>query len=234
MKLKNKIVLITGANGGLGQSFINYCLEQNVQKIYCCARDINKLNINDSRIEIIKLDITNLLDIDNLVKSIDYIDILINNAGVNSGKRIFEDISNDFEINVFGTLNIYKALYSKIKENGSIITINSILAFMNLPIMAQYCASKSALHSITQAIRAELKSKSIEVFEVFPGPMDTEMSKNLQMDKATPLQVVLNTFDGLTNKDFEIFPDDYSKNIISMLKNNSKKLEQQFACSIQQ
>ena len=43
MKLKNKIVLITGANGGLGQSFINYCLEQNVQKIYCCARDINKL-----------------------------------------------------------------------------------------------------------------------------------------------------------------------------------------------
>ena len=69
MKLKNKIVLITGANGGLGQSFINYCLEQNVQKIYCCARDINKLNINDSRIEIIKLDITNLLDIDNLVKS---------------------------------------------------------------------------------------------------------------------------------------------------------------------
>ena len=234
MKLKNKIVLITGANGGLGQSFINYCLEQNVQKIYCCARDINKLNINDSRIEIIKLDITNLLDIDNLVKSIDYIDILINNAGVNSGKRIFEDISNDFEINVFGTLNIYKALYSKIKENGSIITINSILAFMNLPIMAQYCASKSALHSITRAIRAELKSKSIEVFEVFPGPMDTEMSKNLQMDKATPLQVVLNTFDGLTNKDFEIFPDDYSKNIISMVKNNSKKLEQQFACSIQQ
>ena len=51
MKLKNKIVLITGANGGLGQSFINYCLEQNVQKIYCCDRDINKLK---SHLQIIK------------------------------------------------------------------------------------------------------------------------------------------------------------------------------------
>ena len=70
--------------------------------------------------------------------------------------------------------------------------------------------------------KSRIKSKSIEVFEVFPGPMDTEMSKNLQMDKATPLQVVLNTFDGLTNKDFEIFPDDYSKNIISMVKTTLK------------
>lgn len=234
MNLENKIVLITGANGGLGQAFIKYCLENNVQKIYCCARDIKNIDAIDKRIEPIKLDLTNLTDINNLESSIDSIDILVNNAGVNNEKRIFEALNNDFEVNTFGTLNICKALYPKIKENGSIITINSILAFMNLPIMAQYCASKSALHSITQAIRAELKSKSIEVFEVFPGPMDTEMSKNLQMDKATPLQVVLNTFDGLTNKDFEIFPDDYSKNIISMVKNNSKKLEQQFACSIQQ
>lgn len=234
MNLENKIVLITGANGGLGQAFIKYCLENNIQKIYCCARDIKNIDAIDKRIEPIKLDLTNLTDINNLESSIDSIDILVNNAGVNNEKRIFEALNNDFEVNTFGTLNICKALYPKIKENGSIITINSILAFMNLPIMAQYCASKSALHSITQAIRAELKSKSIEVFEVFPGPMDTEMSKNLQMDKATPLQVVLNTFDGLTNKDFEIFPDDYSKNIISMVKNNSKKLEQQFACSIQQ
>ena len=76
-----------------------------------------------------------------MVNSIDYIDILINNAGVNNEKRIFETLRNDFEVNVFGTLNITKLIYPKIKKK-KIITINSVLAFMNLPSMAQYCASK--------------------------------------------------------------------------------------------
>ena len=202
MSLKNKVVLITGANGGLGQAFVNYCLEQNVKKIYCCARDIKKLNIIDKRIEPLTLDITSSFDINNLVNSIDSIDILINNAGVNNEKRIFEDFNNDFEVNVFGSLNICRALLSKIKEKGSIITINSVLAFMNLPIMAQYCASKSALHSIMQAIRAELKTKSIDVFEVFPGPIDTRMSKNIQMQKTSPAEVVKNIFNDFNNKIF--------------------------------
>ena len=233
MSLKNKVVLITGANGGLGQAFVNYCLEQNVKKIYCCARDIKKLNIIDKRIEPLTLDITSSFDINNLVNSIDSIDILINNAGVNNEKRIFEDFNNDFEVNVFGTLNICRALHSKIKEKGSIITINSVLAFMNLPIMAQYCASKSALHSIMQAIRAELGTKSINVFEVFPGPIDTRMSKNIQMQKTSPAEVVKNIFNDFNNKIFEIYPDEFSKNIISMFKNNPEQLAEEFAISIQ-
>ena len=236
MNLKDKVVLITGANGGLGQAFVNYCLEKEVKKIYCCARNIENLNglniLDDDRVEVFKLDITNNLDIEKLVNSIDYIDILINNAGVNNEKRIFEILRNDFEVNVFGTLNVTKLLYPKIKENGVIITINSVLAFMNLPSMAQYCASKSALHSIMQAIRMELKTKAIDVYEVFPGPMDTKMSKNLEMQKATPAEVVKNTFEGLKGKSFEIFPDEASLGIMYMLKNNPKQLEKDFSSSI--
>src|SRR5574344_116608 len=233
MNLENKIVLITGANGGLGQAFIKYCLENNIQKIYCCARDIKNIDAIDKPIESIKLDLTNLTDINNLESSIDSIDILVNNAGVNNEKRIFEALNNDFEVNTFSTLNICKALYPKIKENGSIITINSVLAFMNLPIMAQYCASKSALHSIMQAIRAELGTKSINVFEVFPGPIDTRMSQNLKANKAIPYEIVKEVFNGVNNKTFEIFPDDFSKNIILMLKNNPEQLEKEYALSIQ-
>ncbi|WP_418187029.1 SDR family NAD(P)-dependent oxidoreductase [Aliarcobacter lanthieri] len=235
MNITDKEILITGANGGLGQIFINYCLEQNIKKIYCCARNtdsLKKLYGFNKRVEILTLDITKQSDIDNVANSINSIDLLINNAGFNSEKRIFETFSNDFEVNTFGTLNVTKAISSKIKQDGAIITINSILAFINLPTMALYCASKSALHSIMQAFRAELQNKQIQVYEVFPGPIDTNMAKNLQMSKASPKQIVEKTFEALENKTFEIFPDDFSKNIYSMLKINPKELEIDFASSV--
>lgn len=236
MNITDKEILITGASGGLGQTFINYCLEQNVKKIYCCARNIEnlkKLYGSNEKIELLTLDITKQSDINSVANSINSIDILINNAGFNSEKRIFEEFSNDFEINTFGTLNVTKTLSPKIKENGKIITINSVLAFINLPTMALYCASKSALHSIMQAIRAELGTKSINVFEVFPGPIDTRMSQNLKANKAIPYEIVKEVFNGVNNKTFEIFPDDFSKNIILMLKNNPEQLEKEYALSIQ-
>ena len=99
--------------------------------------------------------------------------------------------------------------------------------------MGLYCASKSALHSIMQAIRAELGTKSINVFEVFPGPIDTRMSQNLKANKAIPYEIVKEVFNGVNNKTFEIFPDDFSKNIILMLKNNPEQLEKEYALSIQ-
>ncbi|WP_418180016.1 SDR family NAD(P)-dependent oxidoreductase [Aliarcobacter lanthieri] len=235
MNITDKEILITGANGGLGQTFINYCLEQNVKKIYCCARNtdsLKKLYGSNKRVEILTLDITKQSDIDNVANSINSIDLLINNAGFNSEKRIFETFSNDFEVNTFGTLNVTKAISSKIKQDGAIITINSILAFINLPTMALYCASKSALHSIMQAFRAELQNKQIQVYEVFPGPIDTNMAKNLQMPKASPKQIVEKTFEALENKTFEVFPDDFSKNIYSMLKTNPKELEIDFSSSL--
>ncbi|MDN5107617.1 SDR family NAD(P)-dependent oxidoreductase [Aliarcobacter butzleri] len=237
MNFTDKEILITGASGGLGKTFINYCLEQNVKKIYCCARNIEnlqKLYSSNEKVEILTLDITKQSDIDNVAKSINSIDILINNAGFNSEKRIFEIFSNDFEINTFGTLKVSKTLSSKIKQTGKIITINSILAFINLPTMALYCASKSALHSIMQAFRAELQNRQIEVYEVFPGPIDTSMAENLQMPKTSPRQIVEKSFEALENKTFEVFPDDFSQNIYSMLKTNQKELEKEFASSVQQ
>ena len=58
------------------------------------------------------------------------------------------------------------------------------------------------------------------------------MSKNLEMQKATPDEVVKNTFEGLKGKSFEIFPDEASLGIMYMLKNNPKQLENDFASSI--
>lgn len=237
MNLSNKTILITGANGGVGRSLIRYCLEHKAKKIYCCARDITKLaDINDTNteIELCQLDITDINQIKVLAKSIDMIDILINNAGVNTGKRVFEETISDFEVNLFGTLNVCRELHKKIPKGGSIINITSIVALVNLPSMGLYCASKSALHSLSQAMRAELATSQITVYEVLPGPIDTNMTKGQIMEKTSPEEIVSAIFKGYENREYEIYPDPFAREIKIACEDDYKSIELSFAHSVQE
>lgn len=236
MCLRNKTILITGANGGLGRSFIQHCLRENAKKIYCCARNsetISNLEKLHSSIEVYTLDITDIESIRSLALKIEKIDILINNAGVNSGKRVFEESLIDFEVNVFGTLNVCRELRYKITKNGgAIINISSILALMNLPVLGLYSASKSALHSLTQAMRAELISDGIDVYEVLPGPIDTNMTKQQGIEKTSPDEIVQKIFEGYLIKNFYIYPDLFSKTIKKNIGKQANDLETTFAQSL--
>ena len=235
MCFENKVVFITGANGGLAKSFIEALLKENVKKIYCTARDLEKLEELkklSSKIEIFNLDITKKDELDEIASKIENIDYLINNAGVNSLKRVFDDSKIDFEVNLFGTLNSCQILSKKLNKNGSIINITSILALINLPIMGLYCASKSALHSLTQAFRAELQKENIKVYEVLPGPIDTNMTKGQDMPKSSTSYIVSNILDGIKNEEFEIYPDDFSKMVKRRLKDDKENLEKEFLNSL--
>lgn len=233
---ENKTILITGANGGLAKAFISELLTKNIKKLYCTARDVNSLEdikLVSEKIEVYSLDITKEEQIKELSLKIDNIDILINNAGVNSGKRIFDETKIDFNVNLLGTLNSYQVLSKKLNKNGLILNITSVLALINLPIMALYCASKSALHSLTQALRAELTKENILVIEVLPGPIDTNMTKGQEMPKTSPKDIVKNTFESLSQGQIEIYPDDFSKMIKERLAVDKENLEREFALSVQ-
>ncbi len=167
-----------------------------------------------------------------IASKIENIDYLINNAGVNSLKRVFDDSKIDFEVNLFGTLNSCQILSKKLNKNGSIVNITSILALINLPIMGLYCASKSALHSLTQAFRAELQKENIKVYEVLPGPIDTNMTKGQDMPKSSTSYIVSNIIDGIKNEEFEIYPDDFSKMVKRRLKDDKENLEKEFLNSL--
>ncbi len=236
MNLSNKTILITGANGGLGSALVKYAQGLNAKKIYCTARNTKSLEHlkNQENIEILELDITNKISVENFSMQIQNIDILINNAGFNSNQVLNDNIKTDFEVNVFGTLNICEALKNKINKGGSIVNITSILALINLPIMALYCASKSALHSITQALRAELANKEVYVHEILPGPIDTAMTKGQEMPKTSPEEIAKAIFEGIENKEEEILPDEFSKEIYKKLLTNPKALEKEFALSVKQ
>ena len=129
MNLENKTLLITGANGGLGQALVRYAINHNAAKIYCCARDVAKLEplkTLGENVELCPLDITDKSQIAAFAQTIGSIDILINNAGVNSGKRVFDESTDDFEVNVQGTLNVCRGLRTKISKGGAIVNISSI------------------------------------------------------------------------------------------------------------
>ncbi|DAB40481.1 MAG TPA: short-chain dehydrogenase [Sulfurovum sp. UBA12169] len=236
MNLENKIILITGANGGLGRAFVEYAIKNHAKKIYCCAKDIaalEDLKNKSNAIELCSLDITDKEQIKKLASTIEAIDILINNAGVNSSKKVFEESAIDFEVNVFGTLNVCRTLNHKIAKEGAIINVSSILALVNLPVNGLYCASKSALHSLTQAMRAELASRQIEVYEVLAGPIDTNMSKDQEMEKSKPQDIVNGVFKEYENKNYEIYPDGFSQMIKEGLSKDPLSVEKNFAQSVQ-
>lgn len=233
--LTNKTILITGANGGLGLALLKEALAHNAKKIHACVRTVENataLKALDPRVEIHSLVTTDHQSVQNLADSISEIDILINNAGVNSEKRVFEPCQSDFETNVFGTLNMCQAFENKIATNGAVITITSILALVNLPIMGLYSASKSALHSITQALRAEFALKQIDVYEAFPGPMDTKMSQNQHLDKAQPEDIAREIWAGYKAKRFEIYPDIASKGIKEGLLHDPEAVADECAKSL--
>ena len=235
--MENKIVLITGANRGLGRAFVEKILELKPSKIYCAARDIDSLkSIKEMSdvIEIIELDITSKESINKAAAKIQRLDVLINNAAANSNTRLFDDSFLEIEVNLKGTINLTQAFFEKLKSSkGKVVNITSITALVNFALLANYCISKSALHSFTQALRAEFRLFGGEVYEVLPGPIDTRMTEGSQMEKTKPEDIVEATLESMKNKIYEIYPDKFAKIVKKRLEDEPQKLIEEFSMSIQ-
>lgn len=235
--MKNKVILVTGANGGLGSVFVKKLLELEPSKIYCTARDGKSLeNIKEMSniIEILQMDITSKNSINEAISKIDTLDVLINNAGVNSNKKLFDESFYDLDVNLKGTVNLTQALFEKLKESkGTVVNVTSVLALVNLPILSSYCVSKSALHSFTQALRAEFGLFGGEVYEVLPGPIDTKMTEGSPLEKTQPEDIVDAVINEIKNKEFEIFPDKFSQMVKTRLAENPNELIKEFASYLQ-
>jgi len=142
------------------------------QKIYATARNTQKLEKFNhlQMMERVELDLASNESIENAVATIESVDILINNAGINSGCTIFENNWIEFDINVRATINFINLVQTLIPRGGAIINITSILALLNLPLLARYSASKAAQHSLNQALRAYMNTKISRFLKHFQGP----------------------------------------------------------------
>ncbi len=236
MKLENKTIFVTGANRGIGKAIVVALLKSPVKKIYASARNITDLHqFNDPRVVPIRLDITDQEQIQQAVQQAQDVDVLINNAGVLAFAGIvsgeFNLLERDMAVNYFGTLNMIRSFTPLLEKNGdaAIANILSIVSLASMAGIGGYCASKAALFSATQAMRTELKAKNISVHGVFPGPIDTDMAKDIDMPKTSAQVTAENIVAGIAAGQEYIFPDPMSSQIGELWAKDPKALERQFA-----
>lgn len=222
MKIKNSIALVTGTNRGIGRSLVTALASAGAKKVYAGMRDVDTFNQNNpdffdnfqGRVIPLTLDITKNNQIDSALQKTKDVNLLINNAGIAnySGLIAADDLSSarqEMEVNYFATLALIRAFAPALKKNGggAIVNLLSVASLVNFPMLGSYSASKAALYSLTQGIRAELANQGTQVMGVFPGPIDTDMAKNIDMEKASPDEIAKGTLNGIENGVEDIFID---------------------------
>lgn len=186
MNLKNKVVLITGANSGIGNALAKKLIAENYFVIGT-SRNGKIENINSENLFVVQLDLTNQESIDNansLIRSnFKGIDILVNNAGIapdlDKSNPDLESLRLTFETNVFGLVNFTETILDLVNQNGKILNISSIMATLNMISKIDstaYRMSKSALNMYTKTLSARLTDRNIDVNSIHPGWVDTKLS----------------------------------------------------------
>jgi NAD(P)-dependent dehydrogenase (short-subunit alcohol dehydrogenase family) len=196
--MKDKSVLVTGANRGIGQALIEEALKRGAKRVYACTRQ--PLVHADKRVTPLILDVTNAAHIQRAVESVESLDMLINNAGI----ALYDDLTDravleqHLAVNLFGTYGVTQAFLPLLtRSRGALVNILSVATFAALPIIPAYSISKAAAFSLSQSLRALLAGRGVRVHAVLAGPVDTDMSRDLDIPKASPQSGARVIFDGI-------------------------------------
>jgi NAD(P)-dependent dehydrogenase (short-subunit alcohol dehydrogenase family) len=205
-------VLVTGANRGFGQALVAEALSRGARRVYAGTRQ--PLARADERVIPLMLDVTDQAQIQAALERVNALDILINNAGVSvpddmSDRSAFE---RHMAVNLYGTLDVTRACLPLLtRSRGAVVNVVSLGAVAAVPVLPSYSVSKAAALSLTQSLRAVLAGQGVSVYAVLPGPIDTDMVRDLELPKAPPEDVARATLDALERGDEEIFPDPMSR-----------------------
>jgi NAD(P)-dependent dehydrogenase (short-subunit alcohol dehydrogenase family) len=224
MTIEGKVVLVTGANRGIGQALVEEALARGAKRVYAGTRQ--PIAHLDERVTPLILDVTNAAQIQAAVAAVESLDILINNAGL----ARYDDLSDratieqHLAVNLFGTHAVTQAFLPLLTQSrGAIVNGLSIAAFASLPIIPAYSISKAATFSLSQSLRALLAGQGVSVHSVLTGPTDTEMSRGLDVPKASPESVARAIFDGVEKGEDDIFPDPVSQSMAESWRGGAAK-----------
>ena len=195
--MKKRVAIITGASSGLGKEFVSLLIDEEIDEIWCVARNIQKLNKIEeeygNKIIPLPLDLSETESINSIIKNLEKeqpsIVYLVNSAGVGENLCPYKDLSlekinNTIRINCNATLSLCTICIPYMQKNSRIINLSSQSAFQPVPYLNLYAATKVFIRNFTRALNVELKDLGISATAVCPGWTDTEMLPKSLNNKA--------------------------------------------------
>lgn len=242
MKIQDSVLLVTGANRGLGLSLVEEALARGARRVYATARDIGSLGaataLGKERVVPLALDVTNASSLASAAERAPDVTLLLNNAGVLASYGALtsseQAIAQDFAVNFYGMLAATKAFLPALERAGArgqaaIVNVLSVVSLANMPGIGGYSSSKAAAFSLTQAMRVDLAKKGITVHAALPGAIDTDMVRSFEMAKTSPRVVAKGILDGVEQGLADIAPDPMSSELYGKWQRDPKELERTLA-----
>jgi len=194
MEIEGKRVLISGAGRGLGRTLVAEFVKAGAREVLAGTRKQEQRDelqrAFPERVRPVQLDVTTDADCEAAAR-LGAIDILINNAGVagygNPLMMNLDDVAAELSVNYLGVLRLTRAVAPGMiaQRDGMIVNIATAYGKVNLPIVGTYCATKAALLSLGQALRAHLADDGVRVITVMPTTFDSDMSRGANVPKLT-------------------------------------------------
>jgi NAD(P)-dependent dehydrogenase (short-subunit alcohol dehydrogenase family) len=228
--VKDQVVLITGANRGIGKALVDECIHRGATKIYAAVRSLSSaqpLVDQYENVHAIYMDLSKPETIEKAALEANDVQIVINNAGILSNTdplspNAVQQLEQEMRVNVYGFMHVAQQFAPLLKQNngvsgGVLVQINSVASFRcAVPSVATYSASKAAAFSITQALRSTLQAQGTMVLSVHPGPIATDMIQGSALAKfqaESPTVVAEEVVQAIESGGFLVFPDPQSKSL---------------------
>ncbi len=193
-----KVVVVTGASSGIGEATARELAARGAS-VVLAARAVEKLeglrrviSASGGVALAVETDVSDRSSVEAMVRSavreFGSLDVLVNNAGLGLSGRISEvragDLRHVFEVNTVGPLNCIQAALPHMGEGGRIVNVSSVVGKRAIPKVGAYCATKSALNALSDALRVEVAGRQITVTSVYPGTTSTSFRENSRRTKS--------------------------------------------------
>lgn len=223
-------VLVTGASSGIGRSIAKLLSEKGFE-VLGTSRDPEKISDKIPGVKYMALDQLSKESIDKLVREAGDVDILINNAGQGQVGPLeevpIEKIRSLFEVNLFGVIQLTKAILPSMRKRkkGLIINLSSMSGIFGVGFTSVYCGTKFAIEGVFRSLRQEVKPFGIHVVQIEPGYVATGFKQDPYIDQKSDYYKNARIFKDIRDRNIEtgVQPDEVAKKVLYVINKKNPK-----------